>query len=567
MSLHLQKYPVYGFHKIYRYDREESTMNRRNPETQRWQFYHPDFQRDRPHLRNNIKRKSARSANIAPTFSRVVFERDKGFYVQQEAPARPFNVQGGHSRSHSSSHSLDQHRHGHLHGAPPPGPPHYAPHPSPMHRSPHETSQRLPASRSAPDYRPPPGHYPNENVHSRDEKDMVTSKHHVPPPHQQQPIREHDPHHHQNYPGPHYNQQQQQQQQQPPYGSPHQRQRSYVGQPSQAHYSPEHGYSLKAQGFSPIHPPPQDPHHSSMPLSHPTGPGRPGHGSNRDPGNPEHGHDKHGALMSGGHFRSQSAPGMDPRREIPRGPHPFSQQEPRSPLHLSPHPYYQREPYPPHGHPSHRQQGSFDESAAKVPPGPEAGPVVGEGSSPSHRGSLPKHPLSPMGHSQSHLGGVGHPPPSQVQHPYTDQHRRSYVGGPGEQDDPKRRFSPPTPGASFRPAQQRHAMVPPSPSHQQHPPLESGLPGEILPTTPGMDPNANPGPHDLIPRTTKQLESRLQFVEDAYMSLRQAVLDLEGIQATQEQTIAWMRDRIDQLTEASTPRGMRLTKEKTGFRG
>ncbi|KAF9363791.1 hypothetical protein BGX34_003296 [Mortierella sp. NVP85] len=79
---------MYGFHKIYRYDREESTMNRKNPETQRWQFYHPDFQRDRPHLRNNIKRKSARSVNVAPTFPRVVFERDKGYYVQQEHPSR-----------------------------------------------------------------------------------------------------------------------------------------------------------------------------------------------------------------------------------------------------------------------------------------------------------------------------------------------------------------------------------------------------------------------------------------------------------------------------------------------
>ncbi|KAG0202670.1 hypothetical protein BGX28_004897 [Mortierella sp. GBA30] len=97
---------MYGFHKIYRYDREESTMNRRNPETQRWQFYHPDFQRDQPHLRSKIKRKSARSINVAPTFSRVVFERDRGYYVQQESPARPFNGHSGitaprHTRRHT----------------------------------------------------------------------------------------------------------------------------------------------------------------------------------------------------------------------------------------------------------------------------------------------------------------------------------------------------------------------------------------------------------------------------------------------------------------------------------
>ncbi|KAK3812779.1 MAG: HSF-type DNA-binding-domain-containing protein, partial [Linnemannia elongata] len=43
---------MYGFHK------KESTLNRKRPESQRWQFYHPQFQRDFPHLRANIKRKS-----------------------------------------------------------------------------------------------------------------------------------------------------------------------------------------------------------------------------------------------------------------------------------------------------------------------------------------------------------------------------------------------------------------------------------------------------------------------------------------------------------------------------
>ncbi|KAF9272638.1 hypothetical protein BGZ68_002242 [Mortierella alpina] len=102
---------------IYRYDREESTLNRRNPETQRWQFYHPDFQRDRPHLRSNIKRKSARSINIAPTFSRVVFERDKGYYVQQDSSGRPFSGHGGHNRAHSSIQLQESARHGYMHDA------------------------------------------------------------------------------------------------------------------------------------------------------------------------------------------------------------------------------------------------------------------------------------------------------------------------------------------------------------------------------------------------------------------------------------------------------------------
>ncbi|KAF9404959.1 hypothetical protein BGZ94_003837 [Podila epigama] len=89
---------------IYRYDREESNMNRRNPETQRWQFYHPDFQRDQPHLRSNIKRKSARSINMVPTYSRVVFEPEKGYFMQQDGGHGPFGPSGpgGRFRVHST---------------------------------------------------------------------------------------------------------------------------------------------------------------------------------------------------------------------------------------------------------------------------------------------------------------------------------------------------------------------------------------------------------------------------------------------------------------------------------
>ncbi|KAG0333353.1 hypothetical protein BG004_000883 [Podila humilis] len=79
---------MYGFHKIYRYDREESSMNRKNPETQRWQFYHPHFQREYPHLRKNIKRKSTRTMSAVPTASRVVFEHGKGYFLQREDRSR-----------------------------------------------------------------------------------------------------------------------------------------------------------------------------------------------------------------------------------------------------------------------------------------------------------------------------------------------------------------------------------------------------------------------------------------------------------------------------------------------
>ncbi|KAF9575086.1 hypothetical protein EC968_004311 [Mortierella alpina] len=84
---------MYGFHKIYRYDREESNMNRKNPETQRWQFYHPHFQRDFPHLRKNIKRKSARSMNTAPATSRIApMAYQKGSSVRGRQARTPGSI-------------------------------------------------------------------------------------------------------------------------------------------------------------------------------------------------------------------------------------------------------------------------------------------------------------------------------------------------------------------------------------------------------------------------------------------------------------------------------------------
>ncbi|KAF9432376.1 hypothetical protein BGZ76_010892 [Entomortierella beljakovae] len=495
---------MYGFHKIYRYDREESNMNRRNPETQRWQFYHPDFQRDQPHLRNNIKRKSARAVNLAQTFSRVVFERDKGYYVQQESATR-FGVQPGHMRSHSSNH---------LQGSVPL----YPPHPT-AHRSPHDPHQRPAPIRPVPDYRSPSGQHPNDPSHLRDEKDPMGSKHHLHPSHHQ---------HH--YQGPPY-------QQQHSYGGgPHQRQHSYAGSSSQPHYSPEQGYAHKNQGYG-----------SPRPLAHEPVQGHSlggarignhphGHMSGREPEYMEH-DVKHGAVMSGGHFRSQSAPGLDPRRGDPvRGPHPFSQREAtHSPPHQNSQQYYPREQHPSHPAPLHRHQGSFDDGNVKPPTGPDVGPPTGEGPSPPLRHSQPKHSLSPMDHSQSHPNMANH-----SQNTYPEQHRRtqSTVGGPGEHDDGGRRFTPPPP------------QGPPA-SHYQ-PPIDPTLPVESLPATPGMDPTLNG--HDLVPRTVKSLEKRLKFVEDAYMTLRSYVQELQNIQSSQDQTISWMRDRMEQLTDPNSSR-------------
>ncbi|KAG0332366.1 hypothetical protein BG000_010068 [Podila horticola] len=116
---------------------KESNMNRRNPETQRWQFYHPDFQRDQPHLRSNIKRKSARSINMVPTYSRVVFEPDKGYFMQQDGAPGPYvpGGPGGRFRVHSTGTAHSPNRG--LLGMPPtvPSPQGFVPRPSyPIHK-------------------------------------------------------------------------------------------------------------------------------------------------------------------------------------------------------------------------------------------------------------------------------------------------------------------------------------------------------------------------------------------------------------------------------------------------
>ncbi|KAI8361492.1 hypothetical protein B0O80DRAFT_160747 [Mortierella sp. GBAus27b] len=74
-------------------------MNRKNPETQRWQFYHPHFQRDFPQLRKNIKRKSARSMNTAPATSRVIFEHGKGYFLQRNDRSRSNSGETSHSQA------------------------------------------------------------------------------------------------------------------------------------------------------------------------------------------------------------------------------------------------------------------------------------------------------------------------------------------------------------------------------------------------------------------------------------------------------------------------------------
>jgi hypothetical protein len=194
---------------------------------------------------------------------------------------------------------------------------------------------------------------------------------------------------------------------------------------------------------------------------------------------------------------------------------------------------------------------------------------VGEESMPMHRGAPIKHPLSPMEHPQGHPGGPEHSSPSHVHHLHAaEQHRRhhSLTAGPGalvgpmEKEDPNRRLSPSQSAVAGGHGRPTLPILSPSVSQKQlTAPMDhahgGGSGGDSLPGAHGIDPNLHPNPQDLVPRTVKQLESRLFYVEDAYMSLRQFAQELQNVQISQEHTIAWMRDRIEQLSEVSTPRG------------
>ncbi|KAG0031808.1 hypothetical protein BGZ82_006829, partial [Podila clonocystis] len=76
-------------------------------------------------------------------------------------------------------------------------------------------------------------------------------------------------------------------------------------------------------------------------------------------------------------------------------------------------------------------------------------------------------------------------------------------------------------------------------------PSQSSGPSTLQPALPVKPPGEPEG----LPRTVKQLESRLHFVEEAYMAMRQFAQELQNIQQSQDHTISWMRDRIEQLTD------------------
>ncbi|KAF9985441.1 hypothetical protein BGZ65_010828 [Modicella reniformis] len=90
------------------------------------------------------------------------------------------------------------------------------------------------------------------------------------------------------------------------------------------------------------------------------------------------------------------------------------------------------------------------------------------------------------------------------------------------------------------------------------PAIPSPSSGSSFPSAAQQPPPPPPPPHQqqtpFAQTIVRDLENRLHFVEDAYMALRQYAQKLEQVQATQDHTLQWMRDRLDQISEANIAR-------------
>ncbi|KAF9141674.1 hypothetical protein BGX30_004325 [Mortierella sp. GBA39] len=154
----------------------------------------------------------------------------------------------------------------------------------------------------------------------------------------------------------------------------------------------------------------------------------------------------------------------------------------------------------------------------------------------------------------------------QQRHDSRHRHGRlhSMGGGPVPKDLPQPILSLPS-GSTFNTP---HAPPPPPSNAQSIPPHHHApagatgsptlppsattasivLPPFSGPPTTGSSPSPRTGdPYVVI----KELEHRLQSVEEAYMSLRQYTHKLQQNQASQDRTIGWMRERIDQMSDAA----------------
>lgn len=519
-------------------------MNRKNPETQRWQFYHPHFQRDFPHLRKNIKRKSARSMNTAPATSRVVFEHGKGYFLQRNDRSRSNSgegvshpqqtVQQDRPRSSEARPAPTKTSPGHQHQMPP-----------------HPVQAQAPLSRHPSSHQSP-----------------------IQAPLPQQPH------------SPYANSQQHSEGMQRP--GMHQRQQSlYNARPRDSlNGAPERQYGTP--GTHPRVHPSQSPRSGGV------------HGQQHSVRPPHLALDHGMEQQPGGqhHYRSQSVSGVDQcKSSLPsRGPDQSHQSSP-----LGRHQDYPPSPRrsdgaisgiqasggggfdhrqaPPHRpHSSHGEPGVVGPGSSPKPSPAMTGSSVGQSSfnAPPLAGSSgPAHP-----HHPHHQQQPSHPQAYDAQH----RDRLHSMGGPVPKDSPQPTPSlpsgnnthhpinnapPPLAHSSLPPAHQQgipHALPSPASSASVGPTFTSNVPSQFTHSQvhrPPIAPLGSPtSPTDSVvidpslsgSSIIKDLEHRLHFVEDAYMSLRAYTQKLQQLQASQDRTIGWMRERIDYMTEAAQAR-------------
>ncbi|KAG0089256.1 hypothetical protein BGZ92_005042 [Podila epicladia] len=509
---------MYGFHKIYRYDREESSMNRKNPETQRWQFYHPHFQREFPHLRKNIKRKSTRTMSAVPTASRVVFEHGKGYFLQREDRSRSNSgEENGPEQTTKASPTLDEN------SIPTSVPSVPAPTRHYSHYATLGSVSNIPPVRTEP---------------SRRDRKLPDT---IAPPitRENGPVY---PHHNPAYLRETY--------ERPRYDTPDYRHSSFSDRPHA--FSPR--YSVDTRPHErPSGVPLQDPQGTrppltaSSPIVHDQRQLRPGqlpsgYFSPQDPGRREYGQrpdQRHGSMSQGSVLGSPLG-----HPDLPSSPlHANSMGPQASPRATMP------------GHSLHRSLGSIGE-ASIASNSPTRPPI----DSPSVKDAV--GPPSPHGSNV--------PLQHRLQEQHLQQHMRheSLPSHPQPLDD-HRQGRPPGPGPFPKEYANSQFTLPPPPT----PPLPSGnnLTTTIMPPSSSplsasnrhvpspsshsqpLPPQGRPVIHESSPdqQIIKGLESRLAFVEDAFASMKQFTQRLENIQASQDRTLSWMRDRLEQLTEGS----------------
>lgn len=457
-------------------------MNRKNPETQRWQFYHPHFQRDFPQLRKNIKRKSARSMNTAPATSRVVFEHGKGYFLQRNDRSRSNSGEASHVQALAHIHHQSQRPEGR---------------PTPSTSSPGHPPQMQPISPHL-QRQSPPGAASSHNAEQRD-RDHRSQFPHL------------------------YQQPDASRQRQQPYSNT-----QSGDHPYDVNTSESSNISHEASFARP--PPPPSPYIGGgseaqgyrSGRAHPAGNGYPGGEPGRD--------------VTARQFHGQSASVLDHRK---------SSTQSGGSGHSSPLVRHQDPSLP---HSQQRHHGSMGDSSmtsqspretAYGEPVEKDGRANNPGASSAHSG----HPYGSPHHSSSH--------PSY--HDSRSDRSHSMGGGPIPKD-----LSQPTPSLPSSnkfntppaPLQAVSSPAIPSPSCASSFP-STGHPQQQPPTSP---PHADRS----SPLSAKELETRLHFVEDAYMTLRQYAQKLEQAQASQDRTIQWMRERIDQMTDAALVRRGRL---------